>query len=217
MHIVYLIKINKPSFPNMYIGSKSNCSFFDGKIYCSKGKIYTGSSKDKQYQEIMKWCTDYTVQVLASFETYKEALEAEKNIHIKYDVVASPQYYNKAIATISNYTNPDYATYKHSITGKVARLPRDHPKVISKEWVGVSSGVILTEEERKCRGRSGQQNGFYGRTHTEETKKKSGKKIGDAHRGKPKTDEQRRKMAEARRMYWASRKASNTSRKEESL
>jgi hypothetical protein len=217
MHIVYLIKINKKSLPNMYIGSKSNCSVVDNRIYCSNNKVYIGSSKDKEYQELMRWCEDYTIQVLATFTTYDEALKAEKHIHMKYDVVASPEYYNKSIATISNYTNPNYATYKHLITGKVSRLPRDHPKVISKEWVGVTSGTILTEEERKSRGRSGQQNGFYGRTHSEETKKKSGKKIGDVHRGKAKSIEQRRKMSEARRMYWAARKEREASRKEESI
>lgn len=217
MHIVYLIKINKLSLPNKYIGSKSNCSVVDNRIYCSNNKIYTGSSKDKEYQQLMHWCEDYTVQVLASFATYDEALIAEKHIHIKYDVAASPEYYNKSIATISNYTDPNYATYKHSITGKISRLPRDHPKVISKEWVGITKGTVLTEEERNKRGRSGKENGFYGKTHSEKTKQISGKKIGDAHRGKPKPVEQRRKMAEARRMYWVARKEREAGRKEESL
>jgi hypothetical protein len=217
MHIVYLIKINKTALPNKYIGSKSNCQIINNRIYCNRNKIYIGSSKDKQYLELMKWCEDYTVQVLATFETYNDALIAEKTIQIKYDVVASPEYYNKSIATISNYTNPDCATYKHAVTNKTARLPRNHPKVISKEWVGVTSGTVLTTEERKSRGRSGEQNGFYGRTHTEETKQTAGKKIGDAHRGKPKPKEQRRKMAEARTLYWIARKEREASRQKESI
>jgi hypothetical protein len=217
MHIVYLIKINKISLPNMYIGSKSNCQIFNNRIYCDKNKIYTGSSKDKQYRELMKWCEDYTVQVLATFDTYDDALIAEKNIQIKYDVVASPEYYNKSIATISNYTNPNYAAYKHTITNKIARLPRNHPKVISKEWVGVSKGVILTEDERKKRSQPGKENPFYGKTHSEETKQRIAKKSGEYHRGKPKTEEQRRKMAKSRTLYWIARKEREARRKKDSI
>ena len=217
MHIVYLIKLNRDTLPNKYIGSKSNCIVENSRIICHNGKIYTGSSRDKEYQNIMKYCDDYTVQVLASFDDYESALNAEMQIHIKYDVVASPEYFNKSIAKISNFTNPDCATYKHSLTGKIARLPRNHPKVLSGEWVGVSKGVIFTEEERKKRGKKGELNSFHGKTHTEKTKALIGKKIGDIHRGKSKSVEQRRKMAETRRLWWIARKASNTSRKKESI
>ncbi len=216
-HIVYLIKINREKFPNKYIGSKANCSVVDGKIVDQRGKQYKGSATDKEYRSLMEYCDDYSVQILGEFDTYKKALEAEKLAHIANDVVASPEFFNKSIATISNYSNPDYATFKHSVTGKVCRLPRNHPKVLSKEWVGVTKGRSLTEDEKKRRGRSGEQNGFFGKKHTEETKRNSGKKIGDKHRGKQKTDEQRRKMAEARRLWWVARKADNSSREKESV
>jgi len=216
-HIVYLIKINRETFPNKYIGSKSNCEVVEGRIFDKSGRPYVGSSTDKEYQNIMKYCSDYAVQILGTFDTFNEAILAERDTHISNDVVASPEFFNKAIATISNYSDPEYATYKHVGTGKVCRLPRAHPKVLSGEWVGVSKGVSFSEEERKKRGRSGEQNGFFGRKHTEETKLISGKKIGDKQRGRPKTDEQRRKMAEARRLWWAARKKNNPSGEEESL
>lgn len=216
MHIVYLIKLNRTTLPNKYIGSKSNATVVENKILDKNGNIYTGSSTDSTFKELVKHC-DYSVQILASFDNYDDALNAEKLIQENYDVVASPEYFNKAIATISNYTNPNYATYKHVLYGKVARLPRNHPKVLNGEWVGVSKGTILTEEERKKRGRPGELNPFYGKKHSEETKKLSGTKIGNAHRGKPKTEEQRRKMAETRRLWWIENKKRKESGKEESL
>jgi len=211
MNIVYLIKLNRKTLPNKYIGSKSNCSVENSRIIDNRGNFYTGSSKDKEYKDIMNFCDDYTVQILAQFDNYEDALIAERQIHLKYDVVASPEYFNKSIATVNNFTNPEYATFKHSITNKIARLSRTHPRVLSGEWVGVSKGTQLSEETRKKIGRKGPLNPFYGKKHTEESKRKAGKKIGDAHRGKPKTIEQRKRMSEARKMWWNSHKKNNTS------
>lgn len=212
-HIVYLIKVKRDSVPNKYIGSKSNAEVIDGKIYGSRG-LYTGSSKDKVFKSLLEYC-DYEIQVLASFDDYQECLRREKELHLKYDVVASPEFFNKAIATINTYSDPSYATYRHDC-GKIARLPRNHPKVLSGEWYGVTKGVRLSEDH-PFRNNSGKNNPFYGRKHTDETKRISGKKIGDAHRGKPKNAEQRRKMSEARKKYWDARKKSYVSRKEESI
>jgi len=217
MHIVYLIKFNRLQLPNKYIGSKSNCSVIKNCIIDEHGKVYTGSSKDAEFKSLVNSAFEYELQILGNFETYKDALQAERDIHIVLDVAANPEYFNKAIATISTYTNPDYATYKHSQTGKIARLSRTHPKVLSKEWVGVTSGIVLTEEQRKKRGRTGKLNSFYGKKHTEKSKRKSGQKIGDAHRGKPKSAEHRRKMAEAAKLRWAKDRERQTHRKEEGL
>ena len=215
-HIVYLIKVHREELPNRYIGSKSNCIVENGKILTNRKKEYVGSAMDATYKEIVS-TFGYTLQVLGEFQTYYDALEAERDLHIKHDVVASCEYFNKSVATISNYADPDYATYKHVGTGKIARLKRNHPLVLSGDWVGVTKGITLSEEDRKKRGRSGNENGFYGRKHTDETKQISGKKIGDAHRGKPKTAEQRAKMAETRRMWWANRKAGDSGGKEEGV
>lgn len=217
MHIVYLIQLKRDEFPNKYIGSKSNCSLKEGKIYDSRGKVYIGSSTDKRLKELIDSGTDYSIQIIATFDNYNDALIAERDCHLKLDVVASPEFFNKSVATISTYTNPEYATYKHNTTQKVARLPRNHEKVLSGEWVGVTKGVVLSEEERKKRASYGTDNGFFGKKHTEETKRNIGLKIGDAHRGKPKSEEQRRKMAEARRNWWIARKKREESGQEEGV
>ena len=168
MHIVYLMKFNREQLPNLYIGSKSNCSFIDGKILDKSGKLYEGSCKSDSFLEARETCS-YVVFILGAFGTYNEALLLEKDCHIINDVVASTFFFNRAIATISNYANPDFATYKNISTDKVARLPRMHPEVLNGNWVGVTKGVTLSEEERAARGRSGIENGFYGKTHSDET------------------------------------------------
>jgi hypothetical protein len=62
--------------------------------------------------------------------------------------------------------------------------------------------VTLDEESRKKRGRPGVSNPFYGKEHTKETKINIGKKIGDAHRGKPKSLEHRKNQSAAAKRRW---------------
>jgi hypothetical protein len=217
MHIVYLIKFKRNEFPNKYVGSKSNCVVSENRIFDRHNKVYMGSSKDKQFRTMISLGYEYELQVLGEFDNYEKALQAERDIHIALDVVANIEFFNKAIAAMSTFTNPAYAIYKHLISGKVARLPRNHPMVLSGEWVGITRGITLTAEERKKRGRAGKLNGFYGRKHNEETRKIIAKRIGDAHRGKPKSPEHRRKMVEAAKLRWTKDPKRKANREKESL
>ena len=171
-NIVYLIKIDRNRFPNRYIGSKSNCIIRNNKIYDSRNNEYFGSSCDPEYKNIVEYC-DYEIEILESFDSYEKCLEKEKELHIFYGVVASPEYFNKSIATISNYLDSNYATYKNLETGKIARLPRDHPRVLNNEWVGVTKGRKLSEEHKASISNniSGEKNPFYGKKHSKKTKK----------------------------------------------
>lgn len=201
-HIVYMIELHRDELPRYYIGSKSNCSIVEGKIVDQRGKNYTGSAKDASLKEAIKSGCPYSIHVLGSYNTYDIALENEKLVQIQNNVVASPYFFNRSLACENTYTNPEYATYKHSLSGKVARLRRDHPDVISKIWVGVTAGVVLDEESRKKRGRLGSSNPFFGKKHSTESKAKSGKKIGDALRGKQKSNEHRKNQSEAAKRRW---------------
>ena len=185
MHIVYLMVFDREQLPNLYIGSKSNCSIIDGKIYGKNNKLYEGSCASDSFRKAKKSC-NYKIQVLGEFLTYDEALLAERNAHLANNVVASPLYFNRIIATTTNYTNPDYATYKHVLSGKIARLQRNHPDVLNGSWVGVTKGTILSEEQRKSRGLSGEYNSFYGKTHSDKSKKI----IGNKNAGRIKTEEE---------------------------
>lgn len=185
MNLVYKITLEKRKqeniMPYMYIGSKSNAIFENGMIFTKSGIPYYGSSSYENYLKILE--SDRTsVEILKEFDNYVDALNYKSYIQKELDVVADPRYFNLAIATINNFTNPDYATYKHISTGKTVRLERNHPMVLSGEYVGVSKDTYLTEEQRRSIGRSGSENPFFGKKHSNETKeiiskKNKGRKV----------------------------------------
>ena len=216
-HIVYLLEIKRDELPNKYIGSKSNCDVLDGKIY-KNGILYKTSSCDKLFVsalDIFEW----NITILGEFPDYKTALSMENSIQIANDVIANPIFANRSYAQKSNFADPSYATYKHTITNKRARLPRNHPRVLNGEWVGVTKGTTLSENERKKRSTPllGSKNHFYGKVHSPESKAIMAEKIGNAHRGKPKSDEHKRKQSEAAKRRWASYRENNTNREAESI
>jgi len=180
MNIVYLIEFvdrkEKNEKPYFYIGSKSNCVIRDGIMYGTRKKEYWGSSKDKEMLRLIP-TEQKIVHILFSDDDYNICLNMEKTIHIERDVVADPKYFNKSVAMCNNYSNPEYATYRNVETGKVARLDRNHEKVLNGEWVGVTKGVKYSEERRMKSSRPGELHPLYGTKSSEETKKK----ISEAH------------------------------------
>ena len=164
--------------PYYYIGSKSNCTVKDGKIYGDRG-LYETSSFD--CKNMIQSGNAYEVEVLFESEKYEESLSKECELHIFHDVVADPRFLNKTVAMVNNYHNPDYATYKHTTTGKSCRLPRNHPMVLSGEYVGVTKGAKMSDEYRanKVKETTGEKNPFFGKKHTNETKDHLSKVCGD--------------------------------------
>lgn len=167
-HLVYLLEFDREKLPNKYVGSKSNATF-DGEKIIGKRGVYYGSSRDPEMSALLQE-TNPRVHILGEFSSYQEALEFERSEHIRLDVVANAEFFNKIVANESNYANPEYATYRHSTTGKRVRLRRDHPLVLDGTYVGVTKGAVLSEEQRRKRGRSGEDNYFFGRSHDEATK-----------------------------------------------
>jgi len=182
MNIVYKITFTKRKadgiMPYLYIGSKTNCSFKNGIIYDSRNKAYYGSSTVKNYKEIVQSDICKT-EILYTSEDYEDVLHCEREEQIKANVVSSPEYFNKSLAMENTFHNPNYATYKHKETGKIVRLSKDDVLVLNGEYVGVTFGNKLSEETKQKIVRSGKDNGFYGKTHSEETKKT----IGDKNKG----------------------------------
>lgn len=180
MNVVYLIEFVdrkiKNQKPYYYIGSKSNCVLKDGVMCGRRQKEYWGSSKDKEMNRLIP-LEKKVVHILFSHEDYNICLQMEKTIHEQRDVVADPIYFNKSVAMCNNYSNPDYATYRNVETGKVARLDRNHEKVLNGEWVGVTKGVKYSEERRMKSSRPGESHPLYGTKCSDETKKK----ISESH------------------------------------
>jgi hypothetical protein len=191
MNVVYMTIIKdrkeKNLEPYYYIGSKANC-FFDGtNIITNSGKKYFGSSRWKGYKQL---CIEGDVEtiILGYFEDYDNALDFEKNLHIFLDVVSDTKYFNKAVATISNYSNPEYGTYRNARTGDFVKLKKDHPLVINGEYVNANYGYKTYNDgnvEKQfldeppdgwskgridSNKRYGEDSSFYGKMHTQDSK-----------------------------------------------
>lgn len=142
MHCVYKITFNRRKedniFPYYYIGSKSNYSFINGVIIDNRGDEYYGSSNYNGYNQILSDEKDHiSTEILFESDNYNKTLEYERDMHIKFNVVLSDEYFNQQIATFSTYSNPEYKTMKNIKNGKVARL-LEHE--ITADWKGVSFG-----------------------------------------------------------------------------
>ena len=182
-YIVYMIEFHRKEFPRLYIGSKSKCRVENNQIIGERG-VYMGSSNDPTYQKLVQTDEPYNLHILFSCDNYPEALVMERKIQIKYDVVANSEFFNKSIATENTFTNPDYATYKHIETGKIARLPRNHPKVLSEEWVGVTKGNTISEAQREKikLWHSENDNPMLGKSMPESAKKILSKKASERYK-----------------------------------
>jgi hypothetical protein len=143
-NIVYIIEFVTRKANNIepyyYIGSKSKC-FFDGiDLITSAGKLYFGSSKAKGYTEALK-SSEIKIHILASFDNYEDCISAETYYHILNDVVADTRFWNLSYAATNSFSNPEYVTVRNTRTGKTVRLPKTHEKILSGEYVGVTSGM----------------------------------------------------------------------------
>lgn len=179
MHCVYRFTFNKRLAlglrPYLYIGSKSNCAVENDVLVDKHGNAYYGSSRYPGYDSLIEE-DNISVEILFQTNRYEKVLEAERNFQIAYDVVASLDYFNLSLAQRSSYSDPNYATYKHVSGDKCVRLPRNHPMVLSGEYVGVTKGITLSETTKSKIGRSGDANPFYGKKHSDNTKRVIGEK-----------------------------------------
>lgn len=187
-------------------------------IDTKRNLVYTTSSRDSEFRGLIQSGEEYEVHVLYNENVeYSELLAQEKEIQESFDVVADPSYFNKSIAMQNNYSDPNYATYRHTQTGKIARLPRNHPDVLSGVWCGVTKGWKTGGNKQNYKG---DKNPFYGKSHSDKTKSIIGKHtqsrwemddgiwkerirtaVIKAVRGVPKTEEHRKKLSEATKGY----------------
>lgn len=198
MNCVYIVtlrkRLNNKTPPYYYVGYKSNCSYEDGVLYDKSGKPYYGSSKSEEYHEMVK-TEDPFVEILFEGKTASECIEYETWAQRENDVAANPEYFNKMINGSDNFCDPAYATYKHTETGKICRLRRDHPSVLNGDYVGVTRGCSIDEAGRKARSDAllGDKNYFYGKTHTQETKDAISRKNKGHKRWEKRSPEDREK------------------------
>lgn len=197
MDIIYKLNFKKRITngikPCYYIGSKSSCHIDGEGIKDKCGNLYLGSSKYKDYHYIAKQ-DDIEVELLCVVNgDYNMLLELELYYHIKYDVISDPAYFNLSLATINNYSNPEYATYKNINYDKCVRLRRDDHRVLSGEYVGVTKGLLYSDERKYkiSQNTTGENNPFFDKSHSDITKDK----IRCANLGKKHSEETKIKMS----------------------
>lgn len=144
-HFVYKVTfprlVSLPDRMCYYIGSKSNATFENGILYDNKRNEYWGSSREATYKSILLE-EEKTIEILFFTDNYAECLAKERDFHLKYDVVTDKKYFNKTIACDkSTYTDPEYGTFRHKETRKFVRLKKDHPLVISGDYVNANFGM----------------------------------------------------------------------------
>jgi hypothetical protein len=137
MNIIYLMKNNdKESFPNKYIGMKTECGIIkidgnDSMVCMKTGRVYTGSSYNPIMIADAKAGNTFSVEVLEVVAVRKELSEREAYYIDKYDAVASKEYYNLSNSRLDAGLNQESIgncfgeTLKERATGESARSKRD--------------------------------------------------------------------------------------------
>lgn len=106
MNIIYLMKNNdKESFPNKYIGMKTECGIVkvdgnDSMVCMRTGRVYMGSSVNKEMIYDVGAGNTFSVEVLEVVGDKSELSDRELYYLEKFDVVDSPEYYNLSTARL---------------------------------------------------------------------------------------------------------------------
>ena len=184
------------------------------------GVKYFSSSKKEFIKDQKENPQDYKYKVLKIFSTRKEAVEHEIFLHKKFNVKLHEQFYNRSNQTSTGF---DVAGTTYSHTEEAKEKIRKYRKTYThseetKQKMSLSlSGRVLSEEhieklkiavknrppatpetkQKMSIAKTGKNNPFYEKTHTEETKQKmsldrSG--AGNSMFGKKHSEETKQKM-----------------------
>lgn len=217
MFVCYKTTYHGDKIPRYYIGSTSLAKIESGY----KGSVVSKKWRDVFKEEIKNNPDLFDVEVLTFHETREGALLKELELHLEYDVVKSPEFFNESTATpkgmfgrdVSGKNNPMFGR-KHSDSsrnimrekrGNEARyIPEHKHKEIIKK---THSGKHVSDETRKKLSES-----LRGREVSDETRKKLSESLKDkntGHKRGPMLEETKKKISEANK----GREISNETRK----
>lgn len=98
IYCVYITICSNPSLPMFYIGSSN--------VFKVQSENYHGSVSSKKYKsiwiEIINSKKDLSTHILSVHETRNEALDAERELQLEYDVARSNIFINRAIVNLNN-------------------------------------------------------------------------------------------------------------------
>jgi len=165
MYCVYLTLYLGSLLPKRYIGSSS----------IERVKLgYNGSVKSKKYK--MLYDTEqvenkhlFKTRILSIHDSIEAAQMAELSLQIKYNVVKSALYMNMSYASPNGCFGRDISGVSHPMYGK--KLSKESRKSISDTLkLRYASGSLTSPF--KYMNTAGENNPFFGKKHSEETKEK---------------------------------------------
>ena len=191
MNIVYkmtfLSRLENNTPPFYYIGMKTNCSFKDNIILGKNEKPYWSSSGSSKFMDCLK-LEFPLVEILFESENQDDVCKKERELLCEVDARHNPNYFNMTNGTVDpTFHSSDYASYRHKDNMDVyKRLKRNDPLVLSGEFVGTTKGI---KGKWKIDSNAfGEKNSFYGKTHSDETKKYLSYLASQQHLSKTKED-----------------------------
>lgn len=169
-YVVYLTHYKGNLLPPYYIGSTTENKILNGK--------YFGSVKSKKwgnnfYSELKNNKELFKVEILSYHNSRKEALEEELKQQIINDVVISKDYFNESFAKVDGYFGHDMSGKNHPQYGK--KMSDEIKEKISKKRLGYKFSEKA--KNKMSESKIGNRNSFFGKKHSEETKKKNSEKM----------------------------------------
>lgn len=195
MDVIYLIEDSSTGLK--YIGSKKdwkgNDSYWGSP--CCKCKTHKKYILQQQWNNAMiNHKESFSFKILEQFDNIEqfELLKVEKRFQKQYDVINDNTFINASYAGGTGFMGKgkDNPMFGRRHTNKSKRLMSEHQKEngerYSKERKGISKKDFLGEEKYEifikkisdhAKTRIGEKNSFYGKHHSEASKKKMGESL----------------------------------------
>lgn len=199
-YCTYITHYTGNKLPKWYIGSSTEERIkngYNGSVVSVKWKdLYRSEQKENKHL--------FKTRILSYYDTVQESQAEELRLQKMHNVVKNNNYFNEAYASVNGCFGRD-------VSGKLNPM--------------YNLGRTLSETHKKNIGNSvsGEKNGMYGKTHTDEVRRKLSvinsrpleerlskenadkvrRAVSEAQLGKPKSEEHKKKLSEASKKRWA--------------
>ena len=111
------------------------------------GVKYLSSSRDTQFKQDQKENPqNYRYKVVSIHTSRVSAIEKEIRLHQKFDVGINPNFYNRSKQTSTKYDVTGMRCVIDNSTKEMKFVAKNHSKILSGEYVGLTQGFITTRE-----------------------------------------------------------------------